>query len=133
MWIEHVVRNFANFEGRASLREYWYFHVIVILVFLALALIQELFDFKLVEAAGIWSGVIILLGLLISLVAITVRRLHDVGLSGWWSLICFIPYVGFLVLILFFLKGDKRENNYGYSPSAKGYPLRSMNQKSHYR
>jgi len=45
------------------------------------------------------------------------RRLHDIGKSGWWQLIGFIPFLGAIVLIVFFAKqGDSGSNEYGPSP-----------------
>jgi uncharacterized membrane protein YhaH (DUF805 family) len=48
----------------------------------------------------------------------TVRRLHDRGISGWWTLLNLIPYLGVIVIVFIcgVLKGEARENKYGPSP-----------------
>ena len=54
---------------------------------------------------------------LIPHIALTARRLHDTGKSGWWQLIVLIPFIGWLILlVLLVLKGDQEANQYGPSP-----------------
>jgi uncharacterized membrane protein YhaH (DUF805 family) len=53
--------------------------------------------------------------------AVTVRRLHDTGRSGWWWLIAFVPVIGAVVLIVFMcLEGTHGPNAYGPDPKAAG-------------
>jgi uncharacterized membrane protein YhaH (DUF805 family) len=50
---------------------------------------------------------------------VSIRRLHDTGHSGWWVLIGLIPLIGFIVLLVFYLReGDAGENEYGPPPVA---------------
>ena len=73
-------------------------------------------------AAFASTGIImllIILGLLIPSLAAGVRRLHDTDRSGWWLLIAFIPLVGAIVLLVFFvLEGNKGDNRFGPDPYA---------------
>ena len=63
---------------------------------------------------GIYSLAVLLPGL-----AVAVRRLHDIGKSGWWLLIALVPFVGAIILIVFFVKeGDPGSNEYGPNPES---------------
>lgn len=75
---------FAEFSGRSTRSEYWYFVLFNFLIQIGLSIILELLGDK-----GIGSAVIGLyaLAVLIPSIAVTVRRLHDVGKSGWMILI----------------------------------------------
>lgn len=86
---------YADFSGRASRSEYWWFFLFIILA----GAIVSMLDNKL-------GGVFYLATLLPSLAAAT-RRLHDTSRSGWWQLICLVPLVGLIVLLVFLAqKGD---------------------------
>ena len=55
-----------------------------------------------------------LLAILVPSVGLGVRRLHDIGLSGWWFLLSLVPYLGFVaVVFLFAISGDNKANDYG--------------------
>ena len=56
------------------------------------------------------------LALLIPGIAITTRRLHDTGRSGWWQLIYLIPLIGWIVMVVFLLQESKPDNEYGLCP-----------------
>lgn len=74
------------------------------------------------------SGVGLLGGLyglatLIPGLAVTVRRLHDTGRSGWWILICLIPFIGAIIFIVFLASnGNAAENKYGGDPKLEPEP-----------
>ena len=80
---------YAEFGGRASRPEYWWFFLFVVLAGAALSTLSS--------ALG---GVFYLATLLPSLAAAS-RRLHDTGRSGWWQLVALIPLVGLVVLLVF--------------------------------
>jgi uncharacterized membrane protein YhaH (DUF805 family) len=62
---------------------------------------------------------IVALGLLIPSIAVAMRRLHDTDRSGWWLLIAFIPFIGSIVLLIFFvLEGTRGPNRFGPDPLA---------------
>jgi len=99
-----VLQNYVNFNGRARRSEYWYFVLFNIIISILLAIIGTV-----VGAADIISNIYSLAVLLPS-IAVSVRRMHDVGKSGWFIL---IPIYN---LILAFTNGDSGENEYGPDP-----------------
>ena len=66
---------------------------------------------------GLFDG-IYLLAVLIPSLAVEVRRLHDIGKSGWWLLLGLIPLIGPIVLIVWFATDSKGDNQYGPNPKA---------------
>ncbi|MGE8343176.1 MAG: DUF805 domain-containing protein [Flavobacterium sp.] len=118
-----MFQNYSNFSGRARRSEYWYFRLataVIFFVFIALAIIVSVIG-------GGFLGFPVAIGLialysliaLIPSLAVTVRRMHDLGKSGWNVLISFIPLVGpiwFLVLLA--TEGEHGENYYGPDPKS---------------
>ena len=86
---------YADFNGRASRLEYWWFFLFVILASVATSLFSS-----------ILSGLISLATLLPSIAAAT-RRLHDTNRSGWWQLIVLVPIIGFFVILYFLAQESK--------------------------
>jgi uncharacterized membrane protein YhaH (DUF805 family) len=57
------------------------------------------------------------LAVLLPGIGVAIRRLHDIGKTGWWLLIGFVPLVGLIVLIYFYVhEGDSGSNEYGANP-----------------
>ncbi|RIW34021.1 DUF805 domain-containing protein [Bacillus salacetis] len=110
-WYWRVWRNYLFYEGRARRTEFWVFQFINLLVYWVL---------KFTESYKDWGTLLTgIYGLLVFLPAITVsvRRLHDIGRSGWWILISFVPVVGTLVLFVFAcLDSEEGSNRYGPNP-----------------
>ena len=110
-WYLEVLKKYAVFSGRARRKEYWMF---------------ILFNFIFTIVAGIIDaiigspGIIYLLyclAVLIPSLAVSIRRLHDTDRSGWWFLIGFVPFIGAVVLIVFFvLDSTPGENRFGPNP-----------------
>ena len=126
-WYLKVMRdNYANFNGRARRKEYWMYTLILTVLLIALMAIMfsalSLSDETRIETGP--SGYLTVLLLFVFLVvhfspslALTVRRLHDTGKSGWWYLIVFVPYLGnFVIFIFTLIDGDEGENKYGPNP-----------------
>lgn len=123
-WYLKVVRdNYANFSGRARRKEYWMFVLFNIIISAIIAVIDSIFGLKYggeeFAAYGGGTGVlgsIYSLAVFIPSLAVTVRRLHDVGKSGWnylWVLTC----IGiFYLLYLAITEGDHGPNKYGPDP-----------------
>ncbi len=106
-----VLKNFSDFSGRARRREYWMFVLVNLIISIALRAVAHF--------VGIMHVLVPLYGLavLIPAIAVSVRRLHDTGRSGWWLLISLIPIVGAIVLLVFFVQdSDAGQNQYGFSP-----------------
>jgi uncharacterized membrane protein YhaH (DUF805 family) len=113
-WYLRVVKdNYANFGGRARRKEYWMF-VLFNMLFVFAALIV---DFILGTFPLLY--VVYILGIILPSIAVTVRRLHDVGKSGWWYFIVLIPIIGAIwLLVLLCTDGTPGANSYGPSPKA---------------
>ena len=112
-WYLKVVKdNFANFEGRASRQEYWMFFLFNVLFAFAAGILDGLLGLGFVY-------LLYVLALFIPGLAVGVRRLHDIGKSGWWLLIMFVPLIGGIwLLVLFCTDSNDGENSFGPSPKA---------------
>lgn len=109
-WYLKVLRQYADFTGRARRMEYWMFTLINLVVAIVLLII----DATLGTMVLYW---IYALAVLIPGLAVAVRRLHDTGRTGWWLLIGLIPIIGGIVLIVFFAtEGERQPNVYGPDP-----------------
>ena len=107
-----VLQKYAVFDGRAKRSEYWLFTLIQIIIFTVL--------YALFLAAGQLFLVVYWLYALATLIpslAVTVRRLHDTGRSGWWILIGLVPLVGLIVLIIFMVMESADDNEHGPRPA----------------
>ncbi|TBT51038.1 DUF805 domain-containing protein [Vibrio parahaemolyticus] len=116
-WYITAVKKYATFSGRSRRKEYWYFFLFNLLISLFLTFVDGLTgSFYPGTGYGLFSG-IYTLALLIPGIAVGVRRLHDIGRSGWWLLIVLIPIIGVLVLLYFTVsKGNSGSNRYGSDP-----------------
>jgi len=128
-WFIKCVREYANFEGRASRTEYWMF-VLFYSLFLAMAMIIDVVLFDGSADSAIFGPLTLIFTLLLAIpsIAAATRRLHDVGMSGWLLLVGIVPILGVLALFVFLLqKGDLEENKYGPVPndSTSGGNVRS--------
>ncbi|MFN8367026.1 MAG: DUF805 domain-containing protein [Candidatus Kapaibacterium sp.] len=101
-----VLQNYANFEGRASRSEYWFFVLFNIIVSIVLGIIGGMIEMN-------WISSIYSLAVLVPSIAVGVRRMHDVGKSGWFLL---IPIYN---LILAITDSEDHENEYGPIPSTE--------------
>ena len=116
-WYLEVLKKYAVFNGRARRKEYWYFFLFNIIISIMFAAIDiETGTFNPEAGMGLLGG-IYTLAILIPGIAVSVRRLHDTSRSGWWLLIGFIPLIGGIVLLVFFVQDSKPEQNqYGANP-----------------
>lgn len=115
-WYLKVLRSYAHFEGRARRREYWYFTLINVLIAVALALIDGALDISLLSP--LYTLAVFIPGL-----AVSVRRLHDTGRSGWWLLLSLVPLVGAIVVLVFMcLDSEPGANQYGPPPKGAVVP-----------
>lgn len=99
-WVKRPLQKYADFSGRASRPEYWWFVLAYIVAFMVIQIIESLLGIG-TMVAGLYGPLmtILALGLLVPSLAVAVRRLHDTNRSGWWLLLVFIPYAiaGFLM------------------------------------
>ena len=116
-WYLKVLKQYADFNGRARRKEYWMF----VLFYIIFAITAMVLDNVLgIAIDGIGYGPLYglyLLAIIIPSIAVGVRRLHDIGKSGWMMLIIFIPLIGGIwLLVLFVTDGNHGENEYGANP-----------------
>ena len=121
-WYTAVFRKYAVFEGRSGRSEYWWFALCNALVEFALYFVAGLAIAVLGNAAKVLSvfPAIYVFAALVPSIAVTVRRLHDTGRSGWWILISLVPVVGVIVLLVFLaLESSPGDNRFGPNPRAE--------------
>ncbi len=120
-WFMTALQKWADFSSRARRREYWFFVLIYIVIYIVLTVIDMMVGLAdPATGVGVLGG-IFALAMLIPSISVGVRRLHDTNRSGWWLLIGFIPIIGALVLIVFFLLDSQPgDNRFGPNPKAAG-------------
>jgi len=113
-WYLKVVRdNYANFNGRASRQEYWMFFLFNMIFAIVIMGIDIILGLGFLNV--IYSLVVMIPGM-----AVNIRRLHDIGKSGWMVLIVLIPCIGaFWLLYLMVQDSSPLDNEYGPSPKPK--------------
>lgn len=108
--------SYCRFQGRSSRSEYWWWVLFVAILSFCIGIIEGILGFSMTAVqttSGILSLVLLLPGL-----GLSVRRLHDIGKSGWWILLGFIPVVGAIILITWFARNSEMtENRYGPMPN----------------
>lgn len=119
-WFLKVVRdNYMNFTGRARRKEFWMFVLWQFIILLPLYILTFAVFGDPLDPSMFFMVLYTLVSLALFLpgLAVSVRRLHDTGRSGWWLLISFIPFLGFIVLLVWFcMEGDNGPNEYGEDP-----------------
>jgi len=120
-----LTRNYANFRGRAHRAEYWSYALFWLLALALVMAVGLVFDGGLTNfraavqapAITLTLSVVFVLATLLPGLGLAVRRQHDIGLSGWYSLFVLIPSLGSLVLLVFSLiPSQKRDNKWGPVP-----------------
>jgi uncharacterized membrane protein YhaH (DUF805 family) len=116
-WYLQALKKYADFSGRARRKEYWFFVLFNIIISVVLTVCDVFMGtYSAAANIGILTA-IYTLAVLIPGIAVSVRRLHDTGRSGWWLLIVLVPLIGALVLLIFmFIDSQPGQNAYGPSP-----------------
>ncbi|MBC8869648.1 MAG: DUF805 domain-containing protein [Planctomycetes bacterium] len=122
-----VWKKFAVFEGRASRIEFWMFFLFNVVIALGLSLVDVIAGTTTESGRGVLSGVFSL-AVWLPNIAVTVRRLHDTGRSGWWLLIGVVPCVGAIVLFLFLVQASEWGYDQ-YGSNLAGGPTRQQRRK----
>jgi uncharacterized membrane protein YhaH (DUF805 family) len=116
-WYLKVLKQYADFSGRARRKEYWMF-VLFDVIFAIVAMILDNVLGIAIEKIGYGPlyGLYVL-ATLIPALAVTVRRLHDVGKSGWMLFISLIPFLGWIwLLVLMLTDSQQGTNKWGQNP-----------------
>ena len=116
-YVARPFRLYAAFRGRSSRREFLCFTIMMWTSMLAAIGIGGAFDG---EGGHNWTVglfLIVMLAFITPALAVKVRRVHDFNASGWWVLASGVPYLGFLVELLFaVMPGTAGENDFGPDP-----------------
>jgi uncharacterized membrane protein YhaH (DUF805 family) len=102
---------YADFNGRASRPEFWWFALFCFLV-------AVVFNMLRLEMLGMLAN----LALLLPSLAVGARRLHDMGKSGWFQLVWLIPLVGWAIMIYWLVQPSAGPNEYGEGPAPAATP-----------
>lgn len=97
--ISTCFNKYATFDGTASRSEYWWFMLFLVLGGLAANVVSNT------------VGILFNLATILPVLAAGSRRLHDTDRSGWWQLIWFVPFVGWIILVVFMAQ-EGRPNRY---------------------
>ncbi|GAB6094188.1 hypothetical protein JCM14469_04400 [Desulfatiferula olefinivorans] len=112
-WYIEVLKKYAVFSGRARRMEYWMFVLFNFIIAVVIGFVEGF-----VGSPGFLS-MIYSLAVLIPSIAVSMRRLHDIGRTGWWLLIAFVPLIGAVVLLVFMVL-DSQPGSNAYGPNPKG-------------
>jgi len=141
-YIDTLKNRYAQFDGRASRSEFWYFVLFNLVVSIIFAILDSVlgtsYSYEVTtntmatattEAASVsvtqtigYLQSFYGLAVMIPSIAVSIRRLHDLGKSGWWILLGIIPlinFIGIFVLLYFYVQDSQPEEN-EYGPNPKG-------------
>lgn len=116
-WYLNVLKKYAVFRGRARRTEYWMFVLVNLIISGLLSFGLGIVGLEMV--AEVYSLAVLLPG-----ICVGVRRLHDIGKSGLWLLIAFVPLVGWIFLLILMCKdSEPGMNAYGPNPKEDKYAI----------
>lgn len=117
------LKKYAQFSGRARRKEYWLFQLAVCIAFFVPTVLSEILPPAVGDPIFVLATVL-MLALVVPMYAVGVRRMHDIGRSGWWLLIALVPIVGGIwQLVLLATSGDIGPNRYGPDPKDPDGPV----------
>ena len=108
--VQTCFKKYVDFSGRAGRPEYWWFFLGQFIIMLVASMINETL------------GSVAALGLVLPSLAVTARRLHDIGKSGWFMLIMLIPIIGWLIVLYWMVQPTGEANLWGAGPSGAERP-----------
>jgi uncharacterized membrane protein YhaH (DUF805 family) len=117
-WFLMAMQKYATFSGRSQRSEYWYYFLFYMIIVIVCAIVDGMLGAGKNNNVG-WISTLAVFGMLVPSIAVTVRRLHDIGKSGWWFLVAFVPLVGGIILLLFAVQDSQPDTN-EYGPNPKG-------------
>jgi len=111
-------KKYGDFDGRAQRPEFWWWILFVTLLQIAASIVLTVLLVVFQNAGFLqWLGVlifmIVVLAVILPSIAVSVRRLHDRDLSGWWYLLGFVPFGSIVLLVWYVLPGTPGPNRYG--------------------
>ncbi len=112
-WYLKAIKNYAGFTGRARRKEFWLFCLFSYMVLVIYGFFKAILHLPEYEIET-FLGMVYLLAILVPGLAVTIRRLHDTGKSGYWICIGLIPLIGKIVLLIMLCQNSvKRKINTG--------------------
>jgi len=103
-----AISNIVTLRGRASRSAYWWFALLQVIAYLVVGFVSDAS-----RPVGIVLDIVIGIPLVIAGISLAVRRLHDTNRTGWWWWIGFIPIIGGIILLVFYLlRGTLGPNRY---------------------
>ncbi len=119
-WYLQVLKRYAEFSGRSRRKEFWFFALFNIIIAVGLGVVDTI----LAMSIGVmFLNPLYFLAVLVPTLAVSVRRLHDTGRSGWWILLGFVPVLGLVILVFMFMDSQPGDNEYGPNPKSVGEPV----------
>ncbi|MDB4865607.1 DUF805 domain-containing protein [Euryarchaeota archaeon] len=117
-----LIYNYANFNGRASRSEYWWFFLFYFLVSIPVTILDLMTGIVVLDMGiAVSYGPLAILTMMVFFLpslSLLIRRLHDLGRSGWWFLIAGVPCVGYIILFVFLIQdGQPHPNKHGEVPT----------------
>jgi uncharacterized membrane protein YhaH (DUF805 family) len=123
-WYLTVLKKYAVFSGRARRKEYWMFFLFNVIFTILATVLDNLLGTAIEDLGYGFFYIVYALAVLVPSLAVAVRRLHDIGKSGWWLLVSFVPLIGGIwLLVLLATDSQPGENEYG--PNPKENPVAS--------
>ena len=114
-----VLKQYRKFKTRSTIKEFWLFHLISVVIIFILIIIDSSVDFKILGNIGVLTTIYSIFIFIPSL-SVSVRRLHDVGKSGWTILFIIIPIIGIIWLLALFCRDTMPERNkWGKNPTLR--------------
>ncbi|MBP6446585.1 MAG: DUF805 domain-containing protein [Saprospiraceae bacterium] len=130
VFLDVVKNKYAEFNGRARRKEFWMYVLVTTLITISCYVVIAIgvaFSNDLIIYFGYFLLILISFGLFIPNLAVYIRRLHDTNRSGWFLLIGVIPFIGFLILLVFLLtEGTYGPNKYGPDPKSPNSELETI-------
>ncbi|MBD8081326.1 DUF805 domain-containing protein [Chryseobacterium caseinilyticum] len=130
-WYLKVLKQYADFNGRARRTEYWMYLLFNMIFAAVAAVLDNILGLKFSPEIP-YGYIYLLYGLAVFLpgLGVAVRRLHDVGKSGWFMLIALIPIIGGIwLIVLMATDGTPGRNEYGVNPKENFNEINEIGQK----
>lgn len=113
-WAILPLRKYADFSGRASRKEFWMFGLLVMVAMLGCGMFMATDEYGSIGKFGQALLGLVVLATFVPTTAVTARRFHDQGRSGWLTMMYVIPYLGWIIVLgLMVLEGTPGDNEFG--------------------